>query len=135
MLIKNKGASLALIGLVAIVAIGFSFFDRPHCYYDQTQCPHNNNNRTINDDFSVNFVSPGQWVDSRHDAIEALAAVGSFALTIAIAFFTGVLANKTHGLYKETSALRTIADQQRIDMERSIKAAEDLLKQLRYPQR
>jgi hypothetical protein len=48
-----------------------------------------------------------------------------FHLTdVLIVIFTGVLAIKTSGLYRETASLRTIADEQREDILRSTKAAE-----------
>ena len=49
-----------------------------------------------------------------------------FRLTdLLIVIFTGVLAWKTGGLHKETAAMRAVMDEQRSDMLRSIKAAED----------
>ena len=50
-----------------------------------------------------------------------------FRLTdVLIVFFTALLASKTAGLYTETAALRSVADAQRGDLLRSIRAAEDL---------
>jgi hypothetical protein len=46
------------------------------------------------------------------------------ATDILIVIFTAVLATKTSGLYRETSAMRQLADQQRCDAFRSVKATE-----------
>lgn len=49
-----------------------------------------------------------------------------FRLTdVLIVFFTALLASKTAGLYTETAALRSVADAQRGDLLRSIRAAEN----------
>jgi hypothetical protein len=70
------------------------FFDRPHCYANNTACvgPHQNaaGNNNLSASFSIGSwaSSIGSWAESNHDAIEALSAVGVLALTAVLAFST-----------------------------------------------
>jgi hypothetical protein len=125
MLIKNWGAAWALASLVVIAAIGFLFFDTPHCYSDKSDCISQYHYRAIYNNSSEPLDSVIKWVVDNRDAVEVLAGLGSLFFSAALALFTLVLASKTSGLYAETAGLRDAADKQRGDLLRSIKAAED----------
>ena len=124
MLIKNWGAAWALTGLISLVAVAFLLFDTPHCYYNKSGCINQDQHSTADKDRSGVFVSLPNWAASNREAIDGLATIGSLIFAGVLALFTGVLAKKTSGLYRETAALRSVADQQRDDMLRSIAAAE-----------
>src|SRR5882724_11750787 len=68
-------------------------------------------------------VVPHNFLES---AVEWAVKFFELKLTdVLIVFFTGVLAVKTAGLFKETAGLRAAADQQASDMKASIAAAKD----------
>lgn len=120
MLIKNKGATLALLCLVCIAGVGLYINNNEYHHGDRDNKHYT---ATVDNDLSL-FKSVSDWADANHDALEALSAISSVIVTIGLLFFTGVLASKTEGLYRETNSLRLIADQQRADMLRSIEASE-----------
>jgi hypothetical protein len=92
---------------------------------------------SINQIFSVSLGSPGPKEvkapfpketnnQSEKPTIDWFVRFLELRLTdVLIIFFTGLLAIRTSGLYRETAALRTIADQQRADLLLSIEAAQD----------
>ena len=71
-------------------------------------------------------AKPNQGKKTAEDALmEWLSSFLDFHITdVLIVIFTGVLAVKTSGLYRETAALREGADEQRADTNRAIRAAE-----------
>jgi hypothetical protein len=91
MLIKNRGAAAALAVMIIGVAIGFSFFDRPHCY--EKQCSHEGQHQesAVDNDSSGLFVSLGTWAGNSHDAIEALSAIASLIFAAGLVGFTFTL--------------------------------------------
>jgi hypothetical protein len=122
-MVRNWGAVLALAVLIGLAAIGFLFFDLPHCYENSESCNAQQHYSAINDDHPSALVSIGNWATANREAIDALSAIGSVTFAFALVVFTGVLATKTSGLHAETAALRTAADQQSKDMVRSIAAS------------
>jgi hypothetical protein len=124
MLIGNWGAAWALAGLVGIIAIGFLFSDTEHHNNNHTYSESAHNQATINDKFTASFIAVGKWAAANRETIEAVTAIGSVIFSLALVFFTGVLAAKTSGLYQATVGLRDVANQQRSDMLRSIAATE-----------
>jgi hypothetical protein len=120
MLIKNKGAALALLTIVALPVIGFYAKDNE---YHHASSDNKHYSRFINDDLFL-LTSVADWAKTNHDAAEALSAISSVVVTVGLLIFTGILAFRTTGLYRETAALRQVAKQQRGDLLRSIQASE-----------
>jgi hypothetical protein len=102
---KNYGAAWAFAGLVALVAIGFSFFDLPHCYDNKNACHDQQRSSSINDYLSPNFVRIGGWAANNHDAVEALSSIGVLIFTVVLAFATSGLWVATINLAKSTAKL------------------------------
>jgi hypothetical protein len=124
MLVKNRGAAWALAALGGLAIIGFLFFDSHHCFYDHSACGNYQNYSAVDNSKGSFIVSLPDWASSNKDAIDALAAIASVVFSLSLAVFTGVLASRTSGLHAETAALRATAEQQRMDMLRSVIATE-----------
>jgi hypothetical protein len=121
MLIKNKSAALAVLALIVLGTVGLWL---PNNEYHQRTIEHKQYDSSIYDDLPSGFSFLTKWAAENHDALEALSALSTVFLTVALAIFTGVLAKKTSGLYDETAHLRRVAVQQGNDLVRSIEAAE-----------
>jgi hypothetical protein len=116
--IKSWGAFWALMALVALAAFGLRLdlsapYHRCNGANECGEAPKNENKPT---DYMAPSLAVGHFLDDHNGAVNALAA-------IVIAFFTVVLALRTGGLFKETAALRAVADQQAINMKESIAVA------------
>jgi hypothetical protein len=121
MLIKNSGAALALLGIVGIAVVGFWVPNNEYQYTDRAK---HHQSETSYYYLSPALKSVGGWADDNHEAVEALSAIGTLVFTFVLAIFTGVLAWRTTGLFRETKRLRKTANEQRADMLRSIEAGE-----------
>lgn len=125
-MIRNWGAVLSLLGLIALVITGVLFFDRPYEDTNQTAAVKKYTHGSINYDLSAVFIAVTDWVKGNRETIDALSAIGSVLFAAALAVFTLVLALKTSGLFKETEAIGKGADAQKADTLRAIKATETL---------
>ena len=124
MLIKNKGASWALVGLVAIVAIGFSFFDRPHCYINKRACVEQNAQHSKNENLPLDIVVIGRFFRVHHVAIEAVAAVGSLVFAGVLASFTAALWHATKTLSASTAKLSEAEEANSAELRKATELAE-----------
>src|SRR5271166_3686464 len=105
MYIKNWGAAWALVGLVGITAVGFLFFDTPHCKRNETNCIHNYSKTTKDSNSLYSLSSIGVWARDNKDAIDPLAAIGSVVFAGALVFFTATLWVATRRLAASTAEL------------------------------
>ncbi len=104
-MLKNRGAAAALVGLTGIVAVGFSFFDRPHCYKSQDACIGQHQHASTNNKFPNPFILIGKWASDNREAIEPLSAIASLGFAAALAFFTATLWRATSKLAASTAEL------------------------------
>jgi len=118
---------LFVLGVIAIICLSYS--EPPATYY---------NNHTHNDQHGSIFAIKLQTTsdtkstqthkpNAEEKLMDWLSGLVDFRLTDFLpVIFTWVLATKTSGLYDETAAMRTVMDEQRSDMLRSIEATEIL---------
>jgi hypothetical protein len=120
-MVKNWGAAAAFLALLGLVGVA-TWLDLPapyHRCHGANDCGQTSKDNHKATEYVTGTLALGQFVDTHNGAVSAIA-------TIMIAAFTVVLAIRTGGLFKETAALRAIAEQQQADLLRSINATENL---------
>jgi hypothetical protein len=127
-MVKNWGAASALLALIALIAVGLVNSEAPQRSKHAEASPSQYCESAEDNNRHGVVVSAEGWLARNRNAIEAFSAVGSVVFAGILAIFTGVLAQKTSGLFVETGRLRVLADEQRADIRRSIKASEDAAK-------
>jgi hypothetical protein len=124
MLSLNK-TWLFVLGLIAVICL--SYGESPAAQYeDHAKSNPETANVTMSPQ-SSSYTKTRQYhkPNAEDKLIDWLSNLVDIRATdVIIAIFTVFLATKTGGLYRETYALRQLADEQRVDTLRSIKAAE-----------
>jgi hypothetical protein len=96
---------LVLTVLIAVAVVGFSFFDGYQCKNDKTECVEKYKHSSISNDPSYPLIFIGAWARNNKEAIDPLAALGSFMFAGVLAFFTATLWVATRRLARSTAEL------------------------------